>query len=72
MDHFITILKSTTIIDKKGKTINFTYFDPWYGEIRETTIQYIKKSLGAQASIRINLGSKWRIIILRGKIYLIF
>jgi len=38
MDHFITILKSTTIIDKKGKTINFTYFDPWYGEIRETTI----------------------------------
>ena len=65
MDHFITILKSTTIID-------FTYFDPWYGEIRETTIQDIKKSLGAQASIRINLGSKWRIIILRGKIYLIF
>lgn len=28
MDHFITILKSTTIIDKKGKTINFTYFAP--------------------------------------------
>lgn len=72
MDHFITILKSTTIIDKKGKTINFTYFDPWYGEIREATIQDIKKSLGAQASIRINLGSKWRIIILRGKIYLFF